>query len=88
MYNCLIVFQENHSVGRWLMAFGHNLNGVKIKWNLMIDTAQRRIRDTTPTSADRPVYVAKEQMADIVISRQYLANMVAVGSQSNAVDAR
>ena len=87
MYNCQIVFQENYGVGRWFMAFGYHLDGVEIKWNLMIDTAQRRIRDTTPASADRPVYVAKEQMADIVMSRQDLANMVTVGPQSNAVDA-
>lgn len=48
------------------MAFGHHLDGVEIKWNLMIDAVQSRIKDTTPAFADRSAYMAKELMANIV----------------------
>ena len=64
-----------------------DFEGIEIKRHLMTDTAQGRIRDPAPASADRPVYVAEEQMADVVMTRQDLANMVAVSPQTNPVDA-
>ena len=53
----------------------------------MIGAAQRRVGNPPPTAGDRPVDVAEEQVADIVVRRQDLAHSVSVGAQPDSVQA-
>ncbi len=85
MHRRLVLFQENHRVGRLLVAFRNHFDGIEIERYLMVGAAHCRIGNAPPASSDGAMNVAEEKVPDVGIGNDDLGQSFAVGPKSQAV---
>ena len=87
MYGGLLLFKKNHCIGWGLVTLWNVVQRCEIEWDLVVGAAQRRKRNSPPTPGDWTVDMTEKQIANVVVAGQNIANLCAIGTKANAIDA-